>query len=272
MSSWIALSSTEHANKHWQPKDGYEFASGQQVVPIILAEIAKILPHYVTGFVQDEGGSFQWVALVGVGGERNLYVTRDSKWFCSYIPANLRAYPFAVLKKEDGNGVFCLNKAHISEDRSYPRIFESNGELERSVAEALEFISQCERNRLLTAKACASLNEANLIQPWSISIDRGTHQEPLKIQGMHRIDEEKLNALGAERLAALRDIGALSLAYAQLFTIAQMDQLTLRAEFLAKANKNITPSAGLDDLFRNEDSGSLNFDAFDFDNINSGKK
>lgn len=272
MSSWIALSKTEHANKYWRPKTGFEFSANQQIVPIILAELAKVLPHYVTGFVKDDGGSFQWVALVGVGGDRNLYVTPGSEWFCSYIPAGLRAYPFAVIKNSDGQGVFCLDETHLSDDEDQRRLFQDDGSLEKTVAEAFEFLSQCEQNRLLTTKACASLAAANLIQPWSISIERGKDQEPLKIDGMHRIDEDALNALDAKTLADLRDDGALVLAYAQLFTIAQVDQLTLRADYLAKTVKKKSSPSDLDKLLGNEDSGSLNFDAFDFDSVNTGNK
>ena len=221
--------------------------------------------------MQDDDGSFQWVALVGVGGERNLYVTPDSHWFCSYIPASLRAFPFAVMKDQEGNGVFCLEESYFSDDSEHNRLFQDDGELDPSVAKTLDFISQCEKNRQLTIKACASLKDAGLIQSWPISVERGKNLPPQKIDGMHCINEEKLNSIDAETLASLRDQGALTLAYAQILSMAQMEQLTLRADYLAKAGNKGAPSANLANILENEDSGSLNFDAFDFDTLDSDK-
>ena len=133
-------------------------------------------------------------------------------------------------------------------------------------------MTQCEQNRQLTDTAAAALATAGIIEPWPISIGRGEGQEPLKINGMHRINEEALNKLDAEALSGLRASGALVLAYAQLFSIAQMDQLTNRAEYLARAKEQASPSAGLSGLFSNEDSGSLNFDAFDSVNTDTDTK
>lgn len=263
MSSWIALSRTDHANKHWRPRKGYEFAATKQIVPVIIAELAKLLPHYVTGFAQGDDGSFQFVALVGVGGDRNLYITKDSQWLCSYVPASLRAYPFALLNDSEGNKVFCLDDDYLSDDDTFPRIFKDDSTLDKAAAETLDFISQCEQNRLLTVKACAALSEAGLIQSWPISIDRGEGQDPLKINGLHKVDEEKLGILDADALTVLRDLGGLPLAYAQLFSTAQVDQLTQRADYLAKEKDNVAPSSSLGSLLSNDDEGSLNFDALD---------
>ncbi|MEX0739202.1 MAG: SapC family protein [Pseudohongiella sp.] len=272
MISWIPLSRTDHADKHWRPRKGYEFAATQQVVSIILAELAKVMPHYATGFVEADDGAFQFVALVGMGGERNLYVTGDSQWLCSYVPASLRAYPFAVLNDPKGNKIFCLDEDYISDDDMHPRLFQEDGELEKTAADTLDFISHCERNRLLTLKATSALVDADLLEPWPISISSGEGQESLTINGMYRVNEKKMNSQSPERMAALRDVGALPLAYAQIFSMSQLEQLTHRADHLAKEKLNNTPTSGMDNLFSNEDSGSLNFDAFESSNDDTDSK
>jgi hypothetical protein len=43
MSNWIALSPSQHAGKHYHPRQGYSFATGQQVIPILLAELSKLM-------------------------------------------------------------------------------------------------------------------------------------------------------------------------------------------------------------------------------------
>lgn len=276
MQSWIAISRNEHANSHWRPRHGFEFAAEQQVIPVVIAELAKLIPHYPLGFVKTENDTYQAGALVGLGGKRNLYITQDSKWLCRYVPALLRAYPFALhkdAKNEDASDttILCIDEAYVSDDEALPRLFNKDGELAEGAAEKLNFLSQCEQNRQLTTTATAALAAAGIIEPWLISIGRGEGEEPLTIDGMHRINEEALNQLDAERLANLRASGALALAYAQLYSMAQMEQLTERAEYLAGANKKTQPEE-LDELFSNEDSGSINFDAFQPSTDDTGSK
>lgn len=269
MSSWIALSRTDHKEKHWRPRQGFEFVAAQHVVPVIIAELAKILPHYATGFIKGNDGSYQFVALVGLGGDRNLYITKKSQWLCSYVPASLRGYPFALLSDGEGKKVLCLDETHLSDDDGLPRIFNDNGQLSELVSDAMEFISKCEQNRLLTVKACAVLSDAGLIEPWPIAINRAEGDEPWKIDGLNRINEAKLSMLDTGLLGSLRDVGALSLAYAQLLSMAQIDQLTQRSEYHAKEGINSGRKSELEGLFSSDDLGSLNFDVLNYENDNT---
>lgn len=273
MHSWIALSRTEHAKCHWQPRQGFEFAAAQQVVPVMLAELSKLLPHYALGFVKDENEAYQAVALIGLGGERNLYITADSQWLCTYVPAVLRAHPFALLRdgaRKDSNeqAIFCIDEMSLTADETCPRLFKFDGEMEDRVVEMLNFTTKCEQNRRMTAAASANLAAVEIIESWPISIERSHGEEPITVNGLHRISEAALNALSADQLTDLRNSGALALAYAQLFSMGQLEQLTQRAEYHAKSAKRTIQPAGLGDLFSNDDSGSLNFDAFDAKNYN----
>lgn len=272
MGSWIAISRTNHAAKHWRQREGFEFAATYQVIPILLAELAKVLPHYVLGFTQTQDGAYQLVALVGVGGERNLYVSQQSQWLCKYVPAELRGYPFASLSGPDGSKVVCIDDAFLSDEVEDPWLFNREGELNERVAETLRFITQREQNKVATAQAVAALATAGVIEPWPIEILRSGDKTPLKINGMHRVSESALNKLAAETLAALRGSGALALAYAQLFANEQMHHLTERAEFLVKEQSDVPPLDGLSDLFGTEDAGSLNFDAFEASNDDTENK
>lgn len=272
MTTWTAVSRNEHSSSHWKPRHGFEFFAEKQVVPIMLAELSKLLPHYAMGFVKNDDDEYEAIALIGLGGERNLYINKDSQWLCSYVPAHLRGYPFALLNDTSGEKILCIEGSHLSDNETLPRLFREEGELYSRVSEILGFLKQCELNRQQTEVAVAALASAGLIESWPLSIGRGEGEEPLTVNGLHRINEKELNLLDADRLAELRKTGALALAYAQLFSIAQIDQLTLRAEHLAKASKTALSSKGLDNLFSSEDYGSLNFDAFDLDNIDTGNK
>lgn len=266
MSSWIALSRTEHANKHWRPRDGYGFAATQQIVPIMLDELAALLPHYVLAFALTETGDYQAVALLGVGGKRNLYVTPDGKWLGSYVPAEFGGFPFALLKSSEEQKVFCIDESFLSDNEKHPRLFDSEGQLEGQAGETFNFISRREGIRLATTKATAELARSKVIEPWPIKITTPDDLNPININGLHKLNEEALNKLDAHQFSELRGSGALALAYAQLFSTSQMQKLAERSKYLDHAKAQGTNLAGMDNLFNNEDSGSLNFDAFESSN------
>lgn len=272
MPSWTAVSRTEHAKSYWRPRNGFEFAATEQVVPIILAELPQLLPHYILGFLETKNNIYQPIALVGLGGGRNLYITAEYKWLCSYVPSALRSYPFALHQdpsREDGNAILCIDESSISNDETFPRLFREDGELAEKAAGMLNFVTQCKQNQRLTTIASAALASAGVIEPWPVCISRGEGEEPFTINGMYRINETALNTLDGEVLASLRASGALALAYAQLFSIAQIGQLTKRAEYLLEGKAHAPLPPGLTNLFNNEDSGSLNFDALDLDKIDT---
>ena len=95
MPTWKAISKTEHANQHFIARKGYSFAAKQQVVPILLAELPKLIPLYAIGFIYQQE-TYVPVVITGLGGEQNLFVNADGKWIGNYVPDVLRGYPFAL--------------------------------------------------------------------------------------------------------------------------------------------------------------------------------
>ncbi|MEX1198727.1 MAG: SapC family protein [Pseudohongiellaceae bacterium] len=260
MTRWTAVSRQQHANARWKPRKGFEFARPLQVVDVLIPELSKLLPHYALAFIQRDG-NWQPVALLGIGGEKNLYVDADGKWLGRYVPAALRGYPFTLAAREDGDKVLCLNEAHLategtSEDGTQP-LFHGE-ELAEPTARTLGFLKQCDQARTGTAAATKALADADLFQPWPLKVNRGEEKEPLTLDGLHHINEQRLNELDAETFAGLRRAGALLLAYSQLLSMVQTEQLGQRAEHLGAQAKARTATDDLGSLF--DDSGSLNFD------------
>ena len=82
MTQWVAVSRTEHADTYFWLRQGYGFAAQKQVVPVLIAELTKLLPYYALAFIQQDEGShqsYQPVALTGLNGEHNLYVHSDGR-------------------------------------------------------------------------------------------------------------------------------------------------------------------------------------------------
>jgi hypothetical protein len=260
VTQWIALSKTSHATQHYWSRDGYHFASDQQVVPVILAELGKLLPHYALGFVK-ENDAYMPVAITGLG-EGNLYVAPNGKWLGSYVPAALRGYPFH-LAQQQAQTVLCVAQEHLTDDDAGRPLFGDDGSPAQTVADTLEFLTQCEQSRQVTNACVQKLMKAGVIEEWPLQIKRGEGQDPLQVNGLHRISEQALNNLDAETLHGLRG-GPLSLAYAQMLSSHQLGELTKRAEMLAKVGGTNEVPENLDSVLNGMgDDDDL---TFDFDN------
>ncbi|MDR5876552.1 SapC family protein [Vreelandella gomseomensis] len=257
MTQWVALSKTDHADTLCWPRDGYHFASDQQVVPVLLAELGKLLPYYALGFVK-EGERYQPVAITGLG-QGNLYLHPQGKWLGNYVPAALRGYPFR-LAHQDEQTILCVD--HLTDEPSAKTLFDDEGNLAKTVSDTLEFLKQCEQSRQVTHACVQKLADAGVIEAWPLQIGRGEGQDPLHVNGLHRISEQALNALDAETLHGLRG-GPLSLAYAQMLSTHQLSELTKRAELLAQVGGTNEVPENLDSVL--DGMGDDDDLMFDFD-------
>ncbi len=261
MPQWIALSPSQHAGLGYLPRDGYHFADQLNVAGILLAELPKLLPHYVVVLLK-EGDHFQPMVLLGVG-ERNLYVAPNGKWLGTYVPASLRGYPFTLANSEQpGEKVFAIDADHLSENQG-DALFDDDGKLAGTAAQTLDFLTQCDRNRAVTQQACDALQRAGVIEQWPLTIERGEGQEPLTVNGLHRINEQALNSLENDVYATLKG-APMALAHAQMFSMSQLNQLAERARFHenSHAEHGATQEVpeDLDSVFDSDDDLTFDFD------------
>ena len=254
MSKLIALSPTTHANKKFLPRDRYHFTKEKSFAPILLAEISHLIPHYPLAFLP-EGEKFVAVALLGTA-QKNLYVNHEGMWLGSYVPSVFRAYPFAIAQDaQSAQSVFCLHEEALSDDEGALALFDEDGTLSAHAKGHLEFLQQCQTNKVQTQKAVDALAEAGLLVPWELAI-KNEEEKPLVLQGLYRVDEAALNALDASALERLRNSSGLALAYAQLFSMLQHQQLSQRLKYHAQ---NTPKEVDIDALFGGEEEEILRF-------------
>jgi hypothetical protein len=263
MSELRPVTRTRHGNQRWLRVAGYPFAAKDAAAPLVSHEMQRAVLALPTGFVQQEGG-FALVAVQGFVPGRNLFVAADGRWLGGYIPAVYRSYPFQFAKTEDGRGVLCVDEGSglLTQDTSQGEpFFDDEGKLAKPVGEIMEFLSQLRAARFETERACAALKEHNLLRPWQIQL-KSDAGEPRKVQGLFRVDEAALNALPATGLTALRDAGALKLAYAQLLSMQHLPMLAKlaqgQAQSAAAQGLRVTPDGDLDLEFLNK-GGTISF-------------
>ncbi len=252
----VPVSREIHANKKIRPRVSYEFARASGVLPLYGAEMGRAAGEYPVCFTRSAEGFFPG-ALMAIEPGNNLFVALDGQWLGSYLPAVLRRGPFSLARVEEtGDWVLCLDDTSdlISEDEGAP-LFAEDGQASPFLAQMSTFLADLERSRLVTLAACNCLAAHGLLAPWELRVDAGGGNVK-RIEGLFRLDEAKLNAVGAEALLELRNAGALAIAYAHLFSLAKLPligrladvhaQLEAQRKSMAKTELNLDHAFGID--------------------------
>lgn len=260
MTKIVALSHDRHAGKGWRHPGGYGFASHEAAVPLIGLECAKIALEMPIGFVE-RAGSYAAVALTSPIAGRNFFVGPQGQWLGFYVPAALRAYPFALHRVEGGDEMMlCIDEDSgllVECGGTSQSFFGADGAPSPETNAILNFLLEVERNRALTNTAVAALRDAGLIEAWPISAKVDDQITPLK--GLFRINEAALNALDDAGFLELRKTGALPLAYMHFLSMGQLtafERLSVAQQQLMREKER---QVSLDEIFAKAESGILRF-------------
>ena len=229
MPRYIPLDASQHVQAGWLPYTDYLFAADQALVAVSLEEIPHLLKSVPLAFREVSGGHYQLVAIQSLTKNVNLCVAHNGRWLTGYIPALYRAYPFRLLPTENQRQwSLCVDveSGLWLEDATEQgkRCFDDQGQDSASLAPLRTFLDKVMRGQVLAARAVNALADAQLIQPWRLKT-QSDNEDIQQVEGLYRIDEKRLNTLPSETLSELRNSGALSLAYAQLFSQHRLNNL-----------------------------------------------
>ncbi|RYG13087.1 MAG: peptidase [Caulobacteraceae bacterium] len=227
------LSAELHGKLGANPVDKpYAFVGQTHVVPLTVTEFAPAALSFPVVFL---GDNKQPVAVMGLRQSENLYVDASGDYRPeAYIPAYARRYPF-VFANDDQQGrmILCIDRAapFIEEGGQVP-LFE-NGEPSAYVTQAMEFCNNFEGERQRTDSFVKLLTDLDLFHTreavFTPRDENGNPGEPQKLADYFAVSEDKLKALPAEKLAELRDNGALGQIYAHLVSLLGWDRLIAMA-------------------------------------------
>lgn len=246
MNPLTVISREQHENLRWKRFTSYEFAAADAVAPLVVQELRRACLSLPVSFLKTDDG-FRLVLVQGLQPGKNLLVGPDGRWLANYIPAAYRSYPFVLGKSEDGRRVLCVREGSglVGEAEGEP-FFDESGEPTQAIKDVLSFIEQVSANAQVTAELCALLAKYELIQPWNVHVKSG--RGDVKLEGLYRIDETALNALPADTLAAIRDGGAMPMAYCQLLSMQHLSQLGRLAAHQEAVQAMMQPETGELDL------------------------
>lgn len=173
------------------------------------------------------------VAVFGLKKGENLF-WRQGRWDARYVPALLRAYPFAMAPTQERQFVVCVDQSSpmLSRDEGEP-LFDGDGKPTPYLEDLREFVEKIEVEVDRTRAAGRRLLELGLLQPrrFDASLPDGS---PLTIDGFLGVDEEKLAKLPDEQALELQRSGLLALLHFHLASLRNMTRmLELHAELRA---------------------------------------
>lgn len=255
MAKYQIVSLEEFSKLRWKRYENYKFASKDIVVSLAYEELPKAALTMPIFFLR-ENQEFTPVALLGFRSGKNLYVSPDGRWLSNYVPAQFRAYPFAIANFEQNKLVLCVDRESelVGENFENP-FFEQSGEPTSLVNDILNFLTQLWYSRKKTLEICKLINELELIVPWTIKVvDQAGEQV---IEGLYRVDEEKFRKLEPGTLQRLHTTGALDIIYCHLLSLENINTLKALAEAQAKAESK-NQIKDIDLSFLNQ-SGNISF-------------
>jgi hypothetical protein len=267
------IDSRKDAAHGWQRLEHYQFAAHDNFAPLLHSEIQSVLPYYPIAFVKNAADKrFHLVVVQGLHDRDNLYVNRQGLWLVSYIPCVYRGYPFVLHKVTGAQGTlqgalaFNMDSGLFRENPGqHPheeRFFDDQGEPRPLLKKLMNFLQGTTRDRIVTENAVYALDEAGLLQPWSLKIDNPDSKRPL-LDGLYCIDPKKFNALDGGTLKSLHDAGALMIAYAHLFSLSQITLLRKLYQLKYSAQQPVGDSKELqsiDEIFGEAPKDELKFD------------
>jgi len=258
MTKFVALDRKIHMSRSWRRPRDFRFAANESLVAVAGTELAMTAASMPLVFVKREE-TFELVALLSLEMGRNLFVAPDGQWAAGqYIPTLFRTYPFRLLRvKAAAQMVLCVDEDSVQnlEGSSEERFFDAGGQPTAILAEVIKTLEVFERGRLMTISAAKALDKAGVIVPWKLGAGDGV-QNPL-IDGVHRVDEPRLNALGDNEFMQLRKSGGLPVAYAQLMSMARLELLPRLAAY--HSAQSAAPRNALAGMFGDGQDDTLRF-------------
>ena len=187
----------------------------------------------------DAGKTYAPVIVLGLADEQNLFVDAAGNWDdTTYLPAFVRRHPFCISRlqvrgKAGSDKVVCVAAAHLDPQQGI-RLFDVAGAPTPQWQAAERLLQEYETDLDTTAQMCALLKDLDLFAPFTFQIVQDDAPS-LKLQGMHRIDEQKLKALKPASHKALVTKGYMGKIYAHIHSLENFARLYTRAVVRARA-------------------------------------
>jgi hypothetical protein len=229
------LNNRDHRDLRVITARGAAYGDDVMYTPTFPSEFRNVQAHYPIVFAKGRDGAFTPLALFGFREKQNLFLT-PAGWDALYLPMMIERQPFLIGSSGTGKVV------HI--DLDSPRVSRTTGEslfLEHGansgyLERASSILAAIDEGVASIQAFAAALTEHDLLESFALDIEfRDGPQH--RFAGFHAVQEERLNALGAEALGKLHQQGYLLAIYMVIASFANFRDLIERASKLNAADR-----------------------------------
>ena len=224
------VSRSRHADCFVDIGGDYAFSNEVNSVPLMAVEFPQAAGEYAIVFAGSDGEVLPAVIL-GVRGNENLFLSKESAWGAKYIPAFLRRYPF-VFSRSGDQFLLCVDeefKGFNREGRGRP-MFNADGKPSEYTDRVLTFLKEYQTQFLRTQAFCKKVQELDLLEPMQAEVT--VEGRKLSLTGFMAINRAKLKALSPEKLSELAKTDELELLYLHMQSMRNFEALRDRLELL----------------------------------------
>jgi hypothetical protein len=164
------------------------------------------------------------VAVFGLTKEENLFV-EGSQWRADYIPAQLRAWPFALVPTSaEQYALFIDQTCPAINETNGMALFEADGSPSAYLGDVQKYLETLETELLRTRAFCARLVELELMQDMRFEA-KLADGNALSVDGFLALDEKKFAELPDNVVVELHKNGVLALIHAHHVSLGNMRRL-----------------------------------------------
>jgi len=222
-----------------------EFCRAINAVPISYSEYGIACRDYPLAFVSTDGGKhFAAVAVLGVAGGENLFLSAGKWDENAYLPAYVRRYPFCMARVTldsvaQADRLICVEKTFLSEEGE--SMFDASGAPSERWKPIENLLREYEADLERGSELCAILADYALLEPFTLQANLKSGGAA-NLGGMYRVAEAKLEHLNAAQHKNLIKKGIMGRIYAHLISLENFARLLARKSQHA-APASVQPSA-----------------------------
>lgn len=228
MANHQLLNAEDHKDLRIITRRSAELGDAVMHAPVFPFEFRAVQAHYPILFHED-ATSKDWSAVALMGFERgeNLFLA-DDDWKEAYLPLTLERGPFLIGMQSEGKTV-----VHIDGDN--PRLSTTDGEklfdetgTNTAYLDRIAAVLQAIHEGVSEMRAfAAAMKDLDLLEDLTVDIELNDGSKN-RLVGFSVLNEEKVLALPAEKLAGLQSHGFLMPMYMAMASLFQLRPLITR--------------------------------------------
>jgi hypothetical protein len=224
----VLLDREQHRRRRVRPGSSFAFARQANSLYLAGAEFNEACKEYAIVFTRAQNGKVIPVVVLGLRSQENLFLDAQGRWQARYVPAYVRRYPFVLAQLPGQDMAVCIDEAYpgLGETEG-EALFDEQGQETPFLKNALEFLTQYQRDYQRTEAFCQRLQEAGLLTEMNAQAKLADGRS-FTVNGLLVVDEKKLRALPDASVLALFRSGELHLVAMHLVSLSNLQNLVER--------------------------------------------